>query len=157
MVAVIAALQVGGCGNSVSHGDAAVDVREEGDLDLPRSSVCAQLEDGGVNVGLVIAYCRLGAAEGEDCRTLPPNAGVPGRCVGVDYASYGVFGAYERNHRVPKICNPGGYGRVACAQNGPGTPLAPENICAPATQCQCVRFYPPDSGYVFASVPYHCD
>lgn len=147
------------CGNSVSHGDAAVDVREEGDLDLPRSSLCAQLEDGGtgVHVGADIVYCRLGAVENDVCWSAPPPNGRPGRCSSVTFSTNGVLGAYERNHRVPLTCVIDGHGPALCRQTSLGGPIAPENTCVPQFQATCVPFYPPDSGVAYACVPYHCD
>lgn len=146
-----------GCGNGASRGDAAADVREDGDFEFPRSTFCAQLADGGYRQGLQ-SYCRLGAAEGEPCWFDPPHSGDFGHCTSVTATTGGQFAAYDRNHRVPKICVLGAPNRPAlCGQLGPGGGLEPENTCVPEGQAQCVRFYPPDSGFLYACVPYHCD
>lgn len=148
-----------GCGNGASRADAAADVREDGDFDFPRSAFCAQLADGGFRYGFQ-SYCRLGAAEGEPCQFDPLIAGSSGgHCASVTASTGGQFAAYDRNHRVPKICVLNVPGSPAlCAQDQPGGPLdQPNNSCVPEAQAQCVRFYPPDSGFRFACVPYHCD
>lgn len=154
----VLALAVAACGNTTSaRGDAASDVREEGDLNFPRSTLCDQLADGGVVTG--VTFCPLNAAEGDRCWMLPPNAGMRGYCVGVGTSSGGALAAYERNHRVPKLCMVGPPGRPAlCAQYSPGRPVdEPNNSCRPEGQTECVRFDPPDSGHLWACVPYHCD
>jgi hypothetical protein len=147
------------CGNGTSPGDAAVDVREDGDFNFPRSAFCARLEDSGYRYGFQ-SYCRLGAAEGERCKFDPTiDTSASGYCASVTASTGGAFAAYDRNHRVPKICVLNEPNAPAwCPQYGEGQPVdAPSNNCVPEAQAQCVRFYPPDSGFRWACVPYHCD